>query len=270
MFRNFGNSLPKHISIRKEDPRKKTLLFCARFVFYIYIFPDIELDLDQPCGKHHVAKKVIKTDTNIRESSRGTHSHCYIRCVHRGRLVSRVSAMQRTPRTARILSYVFFNHFTMRHAREYIYICNESEEPISKFSPRRRTKGERKKKKERKNVLALLPLVEEALTLIWSRFPDRPGEEVVRSIDSGWLDPWSGPTTTKFVSRLERFWRAAPSGVKRALFGYFQPRAEPAYASSHAIATFLRQTHRLASQTIVFDSLIYYRAIFWGDQKNEQ
>lgn len=71
--------------------------------------------------------------------------------------------------------------------------------------------------------------------------PDRPGGGD-GSIDRLRLDPWSGPTTTtKFVSRLERFWRAAPSGVKRALFGYFQPRAEvPAYASSHAIATFLR------------------------------
>lgn len=34
--------------------------------------------------------------------------------------------------------------------RIYIYICNESEEPISKFSPRRRTKGERKKKERKK------------------------------------------------------------------------------------------------------------------------
>lgn len=59
------------------------------------------------------------------------------------------------------------------------------------------------------------------------RFPDRPGEGTWfdRSIQDGWI-LWSGPTATKFVSRLERFWRAAPSGVKRALFGYFQPRAE--------------------------------------------
>lgn len=138
--------------VRRIQGRRLYSSVRVSYFIYIYIFPDIELDLDQPCGKHHVAKKVIKTDTNIRESSRGTHSHCYIRCVHRGRLVSRVSAMQPTPRTARILSYVFFNHFTVRHAREYIYIyiCNESEEPISKFSPRRRTKGERKKKKKEK------------------------------------------------------------------------------------------------------------------------
>ena len=99
-------------------------------------------------------------------------------------------------------TFLFFQslHSVKRHAREYttdIYIyIRVRRSSISKCSRRR----------ERR---------------------ERCGEKTIyfTSTTDGWI-LWSGPTATKFVSRLERFWRAAPSGVKRALFGYFQPRAE--------------------------------------------
>lgn len=114
-----------------------------------------------------------------------------------------------------------------RHAREYttdIYIyIRVRRSSISKCSRRRERCGEK--------TIYFTSTTESRRSTHFEfrrgRFPDRPGEGTWfdRSIQDGWI-LWSGPTATKFVSRLERFWRAAPSGVKRALFGYFQPRAE--------------------------------------------
>lgn len=107
--------------------------------------------------------------------------------------------------------------------RIYIYIYTGQKKSISKCSRRRERCGEK--------TIYFTSTTESRRSTHFEfrrgRFPDRPGEGTWfdRSIQDGWI-LWSGPTATKFVSRLERFWRAAPSGVKRALFGYFQPRAE--------------------------------------------
>lgn len=122
-------------------------------------------------------------------------------------------------------TFLFFQslHSVKRHAREYIYIYTGQKKSISKCS-RRRERCEEK-------TIYFTSTTESRRSTHFEfrrgRFPDRPGEGTWfdRSIQDGWI-LWSGPTATKFVSRLERFWRAAPSGVKRALFGYFQPRAE--------------------------------------------
>lgn len=110
--------------------------------------------------------------------------------------------------------------------RIYIYIYGSEEVRFRNV----RVEGNEGNDVERKRF-TLLPLRSRRRSTHFEfrrgRFPDRPGEGTWfdRSIQDGWI-LWSGPTATKFVSRLERFWRAAPSGVKRALFGYFQPRAE--------------------------------------------
>lgn len=126
-------------------------------------------------------------------------------------------------------TFLFFQslHSVKRHAREYttdIYIYIRVRR--SRFRNVRVEGNDVKRKR-----FTLLPLRSRRRSTHFEfrrgRFPDRPGEGTWfdRSIQDGWI-LWSGPTATKFVSRLERFWRAAPSGVKRALFGYFQPRAE--------------------------------------------
>ena len=129
-------------------------------------------------------------------------------------------------------TFLFFQslHSVKRHAREYttdIYIyIRVRRSSISKCSRRR----ERRERCGEKTIYFTSTTKSRRSTHFEfrrGRFPDRPGEGTWfdRSIQDGWI-LWSGPTATKFVSRLERFWRAAPSGVKRALFGYFQPRAE--------------------------------------------
>lgn len=84
--------------------------------------------------------------------------------------------MQPAPRTARILSYIFsffFNHFTVWNAtREndiHIYIYGSEEVRFRNFHVEGNDAG-------KNDAIALLPLREEALTLIRDRFPDRPGE----------------------------------------------------------------------------------------------
>lgn len=129
-------------------------------------------------------------------------------------------------------TFLFFQslHSVKRHAREYttdIYIyIRVRRSSISKCSRRR----ERRERCGEKTIYFTSTTESRRSTHFEfrrGRFPDRPGEGTWfdRSIQDGWI-LWSGPTATKFVSRLERFWRATPSGVKRALFGYFQPRAE--------------------------------------------
>lgn len=85
--------------------------------------------------------------------------------------------MQPAPRTARILSYIFsffFQslHCVKRHTREryiYIYIYGSEEVRFRNFHVEGNDAG-------KNDAIALLPLREEALTLIRGRFPDRPGE----------------------------------------------------------------------------------------------
>lgn len=83
--------------------------------------------------------------------------------------------MQPAPRTARILSYIFsffFQslHCVKRHTRErYIYTYGSEEVRFRNFHVEGNDAG-------KNDAIALLPLREEALTLIRGRFPDRPGE----------------------------------------------------------------------------------------------
>lgn len=79
--------------------------------------------------------------------------------------------MQPAPRTARILSYIFSFFFSITSLCEtpyertiYIYIYGSEEVRFRNFHV------------EGNDAIALLPLREEALTLIRGRFPDRPGE----------------------------------------------------------------------------------------------
>lgn len=159
-------------------------------------------------------------------------------------------------------TFLFFQslHSVKRHAREYIYIYTGQKKSISKCSRRR-------ERCEEKTIYFTSTTESQKKHSLWISEGSISGStwrgDLVRSIDSGWLDPLVG--THRDEIRVEA--RAILAGRAErseasSLRLFSASSREPAYASSHAIATF--QTHRVASHRVLFVSLIHHGVYCMG------
>lgn len=158
--------------------------------------------------------------------------------------------------------FFFFNHFTVWNATQeniYIYIYGSEEVDFEMFA----SKGTM----WRENDLLYFHYGVAKKHSLWISEGSISGStwrgDLVRSIDSGWLDPLVG--THRDEIRVEA--RAILAGRAErseasSLRLFSASSREPAYASSHAIATF--QTHRVASHRVLFVSLIHHGVYCMG------
>lgn len=162
-------------------------------------------------------------------------------------------------------TFLFFQslHSVKRHAREYIYIYTGQKKFDFEMFASKGTKGTM----WRENDLLYFHYEVAKKHSLWISEGSISGStwrgDLVRSIDSGWLDPLVG--THRDEIRVEA--RAILAGRAErseasSLRLFSASSREPAYASSHAIATF--QTHRVASHRVLFVSLIHHGVYCMG------